>query len=154
MAEGPAQNVLVATPAEASRGIAGVRADDLTGAELHGIDVEGVHALHCVILGYDHDSMRPPHETVYAWTESHGPWLIECPFEFVAALSAIQPSNYRRIGLRWWERQWEDDEKDVRAEMISQAPVDSLEHEVGVLAALARSAIREGKNLYWVAPGC
>jgi hypothetical protein len=64
------------------------------------------------------------------------------------------PVDYREIGLRWWERLWEDDEEDVRAEMISQAPVDSLEREVGVLADLARSAIRQGKNLYWVAPGC
>jgi hypothetical protein len=132
-----------------------VRADNVCGAELDNIDVEGIRALESVVLGYGADpGVLPRHETVYAWTESHGPWLKECPAELVAALAAIQPDHYPDTGLRWWERLWEDDEEDVRAEMISQAPVDSLAHDVGVLAELARSAVRQGKKLYWVAPGC
>jgi hypothetical protein len=153
MAKGPAENVFVATPAEAARGFVDVP-NDLIGSKLNNIDVDGIHALHCVILGYSDDLMRPEHKEVYAWTDSNGPWANECPEEFVASLAEIQPGEYRRIGLRWWERLWEGDEETVRTEMIAQAPADSLACEVGVLADLARSAIRQGKKLYWVAPGC
>ena len=154
MREDPAQTVFVATRAAALRGFAGVLPDDVAGAKLNNIDVESIHALHCVVLGYGDDSMRPAHKAVYAWNESHGPWLIECPSEFVAALAVIQPDHYREVGLRWWERLWEDDEPDERTEMISQGPYDSLEREVGVLAEFARTAIRREMTLYWVAPGC
>ncbi len=155
MGKRPTINLIVATAEEASGGVADPRVDNGTGAALHNIDSEGIRELHCVIMRYDEDpGVLGRHRRVYTWTESHGPWLQECPAEFVAALAAIPPDRFREIGFRWWERLWRDDDEDVRAEMMVGAPVDSLGQEVGVLVAFARSAIRDGKNLYWVVPGC
>lgn len=155
MVKGPAANVIVATAEEATRGVPDARADNVMGAKLNGIDVEGIRALHCVLVGYDEDpGVLGRHRRAYTWTESHGPWLDECPNEFTAALAAIEPGQFRAIGVCWWERLWRDDEEDVRTEMLRDAPVESLEHDIGVLVALAQLAIREGKNLYWLVPGC
>ena len=155
MGRAPAVDVIAATADEAARGVPYARADDVTAANFGGLDVEDVRALHCVVMGYAEDpGVLLGYRRAYTWTESHGPWLDECPAEFVAALAEIQSERFREIGLRWWERLWRDDEDAVRAEMLADAPVDSLEQDVGVLVSLARMALREGKGLYWVVPGC
>ena len=155
MGRAPAVDVIAATADEAARGIPRACADNVTAVNFGGLDVEDFRALQCVVMGYDEDpGVLLRLRRAYTWTESHGPWLDECPAEFVVALAEIQPERFREIGLQWWERLWLDEEKAVRAEMLAGTQVDSLEQDVGVLVSIARGALREGKGLYWVVPGC
>lgn len=148
----PTQTVIVATAEDASRGDVG---RDGEGFSLEMIDIHSIHHLHCVVMGIDDDpSVLDLHKEVYAWTESHGPWLDQFPDQLVWALSQLQPDEWYEIGRRWWVRQWDDDEEEVKADMLENGPYDNLRDTIGTIVALAQTAIRDQKKLYWVVPGC
>jgi len=105
MRKQPTPNVLVASAAEASCGAEQVEADNVSGAVLENIDIEGIRTLHCVVMGYERDpGVLRSHKRAYVWSEVHGPWLDQFPPDLVDALADLPSKRFREISLRWWER--------------------------------------------------
>lgn len=147
----PEANIFVASAADAATGAGSAAADGITGAELDGVYVEGIAALHYVLLGRDYESdgidltILADHRLVFVYTEMHGGWLFQFPDVIVRRLAAIKDSYYRNVAEQWlkvFERNWQPPTLERVERMLRQ------------IICLAQTSVREQKPLYWRQESC
>lgn len=147
----PEANIFVASPADAATGAELAAADGITGAELYGIYLEGIAALHYVLRGNEYESdgidltILDGHKQVFVYTEMHGGWLYQFPDDLVQGLAAIKDSDRRVVAERWakvFENNWQPPSLHEVDRMMSQ------------IIRLAQTSLREQKPLFWRQESC
>jgi hypothetical protein len=147
----PKANVFVASPEEAASGALSAVPDGVNGADLYGIGVESIAALHYALIGqeYQADSIDPTvlgsHDQVYVYNEMHGGWLFRFPNDIVAVLAKLKGSDFAQV-VEDWSKIFESDGSPP-----SRPEVDRMLRQIVVLA---QGALRQGKPMFWLAPGC
>jgi hypothetical protein len=151
MVREPAASVLISSSAEAAAGALSVAADGKSGSALTWVDDQSVAALHYSLLGreYDPDQIDPSilgnHDLVYTYNQLHGGWLFRFPDAVVEKLARLDGRGFDAVVDRWepaFRGYAHPPERAALAEMLRQ------------FVALAKAAGREGKLMYWLAPGC
>jgi hypothetical protein len=144
---------LIAAAAEAAAGADSVELDGVDGFAVsrdgeYGIFPEDLAQLHCLLLGRETDfKVLDMYEIAFARDQTHGPWLVRLPDEFVKALSALDMQDVPRLADQWLKA-------TDGTISFHQAPKSVGEVVVGKLAQLARRAIQEDRRMYWEAPSC
>lgn len=147
----PEANIFVASPAEAAKGAESAAADGVTGSQLYGVCLEGIAALHYVLLGQEYEpdgidlSILGSHKEVFAYTEMHGGWLYQFPNEPVSILAATEVSQRRGIAERW---------SSVFENDGHPPTLDEVDSVLEQIIVLARASERDGKPLYWRQDSC
>jgi hypothetical protein len=147
----PKANVFVASSEEASSGALSAVPDGVNGADLYGINADSIAALHYALLvqPYQADDIDPTvlgtHEQVYVYNELHGGWLFRFPDDVVAALVCLQGSDLARVAGDW---------SRIFEQNSSPPSCGEIDQMLRQIVALAQGALRQGKRLYWLAPGC
>lgn len=147
----PEANLLVASATEAATDALSVVADGVNGADLYGIDDSCIAALQYALFGqeYEAGSIDPAvlgsHELVYTYNEMHGGWLFRFPDDIVAALGQLHGEGLVPVARDWAKIFENDGSPPARAE---------VEEMLRQIVALAQNAVRWGRPMYWLAPGC
>src|SRR5262245_40682967 len=103
----PGANIFIAAPAEAALGASSAIADGVNGAELYGIGVESIEAIHCALFGArdqpDHidPSILGTHEEVHVYNDMHGGWPFRFPDDVVERLARLEGSELARVAADW-----------------------------------------------------
>jgi hypothetical protein len=147
----PEANILVTSAMEAAAGALSVIADGVNGADLYGIDDSSIAALQYALFGqeYEAGSVDPlvlgTHELVYTYNDLHGGWLFRFPDDNVAALAQLRGEGLVRVARDWSKIFENNGSPPARAQ---------VEEMLRQLVALAQNAVRWGRPMYWLAPGC
>jgi hypothetical protein len=151
MTKEPTANVFVATAEEAATGASFAVADGVTGHTLYGICVESIAALHHVLIGQAYDpcdvnlDILRSHAQVFVYDDMHGGWLFRFPAEVVEMLAAINEADRHELAVKWSE---------VFANNGRPPTIDEVEVALTRLIGLARNAIRQQEQLYWLQESC
>lgn len=143
--------MFVASAEDAATGASSAIADGITGAELYGVYLEGIAALHYALLGqaYEADgidlTILNSHAEVFVYTEMHGGWLFQFPVDIVRKLAAIKDSDRRSIAEKW----------SKVFEKNGQPPtLDEVDQMLRQISALAQTSLRQQRSLYWRQESC
>jgi hypothetical protein len=144
-------NILVTSATEAAAGALSVVADGVNGADLYGIGDSSIAALQYALFGqeYEAGSINPTvlgtHKLVYTYNQMHGGWLFRFPDDMVAALGQLHGEGLVRVARDWAKIFENDGSPPARAE---------VEGMLCQIVTLAQHAVRQGRPMYWLAPGC
>jgi hypothetical protein len=147
----PDTNVFVASRSEAATGASSAAADGITGADLRGVYLEAIAALHHVIIGRDYEPDRidltvlASHEEVFVYTVEHGGWLYKFPDNVVRHLAAIKDSDRRAIADKW---------SKVFRNNAQPPTLEEVDHMLSQIASLAQTSVRQEKSLFWRQESC